>query len=272
MVSFCAAVGHGEQITCHLAFPVLSPNLVLMTEPIQESTPGAFGRLRRLMLFALAVCGVAAASAPRLNAQGMDSGALLNSWLAAQTNIHTWSADFTQTRRLKSLTEPLTASGHVWFDAPNLFRWELQKPARTIAVRQPAQLMVISPKLKRVEEYSLNEKNAGPWKDLLALLDAGFPRSREQVEARFNIISQTTTNGVHEVALQPRAESARRLMPQITIGFTVDTLGLYSTELRFADGSTMKNVFTNAEMNPKIDGSLFDPVVAPDYKIIGPSK
>lgn len=224
------------------------------------------------MLFALAGCGTMAASEPRLAAQSQDSGALLSSWLAAQTNIHTWSADFTQTRRLKSLTEPLTASGHVWFEAPNLFRWELLKPARTIAVRRPEDLMVISPRLKRVEEFSLNAKNAGPWKDLLALLDAGFPRSREQVESRFNIVSQTTSNGVHEVALQPKAETARRLMPQVTIGFTVDNLGLYSTELQFADGSTMKNVFTNAEMNPKIDAALFNPVVEPGFKVIGPPK
>jgi|SRR5579871_4248986 len=193
--------------------------------------------------------------------------ALLNSWLNAQTSIQTWEADFTQTRQLKSLTQPLTASGHVWFEAPNLFRWELSSPAKTIAVRQPDQMLVISPKLKRVEKFSLDAKNAGPWKDLLALLDAGFPRSREQIESRFNILAQTTSNNVHEVTLQPKLESARRLMPQITIGFYVDKLMLRSTELMFADGSTMKNVFTNATLNPKIDAATFAPAIGPDYKV-----
>ena len=32
---------------------------------------------------------------------------LLQSWLNAQANIHTWSADVTQTRALKTLTQPL---------------------------------------------------------------------------------------------------------------------------------------------------------------------
>src|SRR5262245_23984784 len=54
-----------------------------------------------------------------------DHSAALRSWLAAQTNIQTWSADFVQTRTLKALAQPLTASGHVWFAAPNRFRWEL---------------------------------------------------------------------------------------------------------------------------------------------------
>src|SRR5580693_1938289 len=106
--------------------------------------------------------------------QGNDDNTQLSAWLNAQTNIQTWSADFTQTRRLKVLTQPLTASGHVWFAAPNRFHWEIEKPSPTIALRQPDQLWVIYPKLKRAEEYPLNTPDAGPWKDTLALLDAGF--------------------------------------------------------------------------------------------------
>src|SRR5207253_895178 len=43
----------------------------------------------------------------------------LKSWLAAQTNIQSWSANFIQTRTLKALTTPLSANGQVWFAAPN---------------------------------------------------------------------------------------------------------------------------------------------------------
>ena len=69
--------------------------------------------------------------------------ASLDRWLAAQKDIRTWSADFTQTRSFKTLTQPLTAQGRVWFVAPNRFRWELGHPAQTIAVRQTNQMMVI---------------------------------------------------------------------------------------------------------------------------------
>ena len=70
-----------------------------------------------------------------LSASAAETNALLSTWFAAQTNIQTWSADFLQTRTLKSLTQPLTATGHVWFAAPNRFRWELGNPTQTIAVR-----------------------------------------------------------------------------------------------------------------------------------------
>lgn len=204
-------------------------------------------------------------------AQTSDPNALLFSWLNAQTNIQTWSADFTQIRSLKALTQPLTATGHVWFAAPNSFHWELGRPPQTIAIRQADQLTVIYPKLNRAERYSLNGADAGQFKDTLALLDAGFPRSRAEVESRFNILSQQTANAIHELTLQPKSETARRFMPEIKIGFDINSFALRSTELQFQDGSTMQNIFTNAQLNPKIDEKLFHPDIQ-GYKIVEPFK
>jgi outer membrane lipoprotein-sorting protein len=195
---------------------------------------------------------------------------LLVSWLNAQTNLHTWSAEVLQTRSLRSLSQPLTARGHVWFAAPKQFRWEIGEPATTVAVRQPEQMLVIYPKLKRAERYPLTGDEAGQWKDTFALLEAGFPRSQVELEARFKVLSQGTTNGIYEVVLQPRSISARRLMPQIKIAFATADLALRATELQFADGSTLRNEFTNAQMNPRIDSALFEPALESDFKVVDP--
>src|SRR5439155_3717279 len=40
-----------------------------------------------------------------LPTQAAETGPLLTRWLNSQTNIHTWSADFVQTRTLKSLVQ-----------------------------------------------------------------------------------------------------------------------------------------------------------------------
>ena len=39
---------------------------------------------------------------------------LVTSWIEVQTNMQSWSADFIQTRTLKSLSQPLTATGRVF--------------------------------------------------------------------------------------------------------------------------------------------------------------
>jgi outer membrane lipoprotein-sorting protein len=205
-------------------------------------------------------------------ARGAQTTPEVASWLAAQTNVHTWSADFVQTRALKTLTQPLTATGHIWFQAPNRFRWELGHPAQTVAVRAPAELLILYPRLKRVERFPLGGQQSGPWRDALALLETGFPRSQSELEARYQIVSQSITAQTCQVILQPKSVSARRMMPQIKIEFDVKDYSLRGTELQFADGSTMRNDFKNAVLNPQLDAKLFDPEIPGDFKVVEPLK
>jgi outer membrane lipoprotein-sorting protein len=196
----------------------------------------------------------------------------VSSWLNAQTNVKTWTADFLQTRSLKSLTQPLIAKGHVWFAAPNRFRWELGNPAQTIAVRATNEMLVIYPRLKRVERFSLSGVQAGPWKDALALLEAGFPRDAEQLESQYNILDQVVQDPVVKLVLQPKSAAARRMMPQIQIEFDRRDLALHATELQFADGSILRNDFSNAVLNPPVTAEQFAPAIPPDYKVVEPLK
>ncbi len=208
----------------------------------------------------------------RPSGRAADTNALVSSWLAAQTNIQTWSSEFIQTRTLKSLTQPLTATGHVWFAAPNRFRWELGNPPQTIAVRAPREMLVIYPRLKRVERYPLTGEQTGQWSDALALLEAGFPRSEAEMASRMKVLSQTLTNGTCELDLQPRSPGARRMMPEIKVAFDIRDFSLRANELQFADGSTMRNDFINPVLNPKLEESLFNPDIPAEYKVIEPLK
>lgn len=201
------------------------------------------------------------------NAQRID---LLDHWIAAQTNLHTWSADLIQTRSFKTLSQPLVSTGKVWVAVPDRFRWELGQPAQTIALRQPDQLLIVYPRLKRMERYPLKEKQPGPWRDALALLEASFPRSRTNLEAQFHILSVTETNKVAYLSLQPRSASARKFMTDLQISFRSDNFAPVSTELSFSDGSSMRNDFIDAVDNPPLDMELFEPKPGPDFNIVEP--
>lgn len=205
-------------------------------------------------------------------ARAQDLSPAVVSWLNAQSKIRTWSANFTQTRKLKSLTQPLVAHGKVWFAEPNRFRWELGNPPQTIAVRAPEELLILYPHLKRAERFSLSGQQTGPWRDALALLEAGFPRSREAMEAQYNVLSQQTDGNICRLVLQPKSVAARRMMPQIEVDFDTKENLLRGTELQFADGSTMRNDFTDIVTNPNVDMQMFSPPIPPDYKIIEPMK
>lgn len=207
-------------------------------------------------------------------AAGAVSGvdAFLDTWLAAQVKLKTWTADCVQTRSLKTLTIPLTATGRVWFTAPDRFRWELGQPAQTIAVRRGDEMWVAYPRLKRAEHYALGANEGGPWREALALLEAGFPRERAQLDRQFRIATFTPTNQTVELGLQPLSGVARRFVSGVAVLVSTNSWTLLATELTFADGSRMRNDFTNLVLNPAIDEALFRPPIEPDYTVTEPLK
>lgn len=207
---------------------------------------------------------------PAANAHAADTNAVLNGWLASQTNLQTWNAGFIQTRTLKALTQPLTATGHVWFAVPNQFRWELGRPAATIALRQTNQMWVIYPRLKRAERYPLDADTPGEWREALSLLEAGFPRDRKELDTRFRVLSIVETNGSWLLALQPASTFARRMMSEIRVGLATNDFSLTSTELTFVDGSRMRNEFTNAVLNAPFNDGVFDWQPGPEFRVTEP--
>src|SRR5476651_512689 len=206
------------------------------------------------------------------NVRADETNSVLDSWFAAQKNVHTWAADFVQTRALKTLTQPLVAKGHITFSAPNDFRWELGQPTQTIALRHGDEMFVIYPRLKRAERYPLGASTPTEWRDTMSLLQAGFPRDRKEFDAQFQILSLTETNGEWQMSLQPKSAFARRMMPELNIGLATNDFSLASTELVLVDGSRMRNDFTNAVANPVLEETTFKWAPAEDFKVTNPLK
>ena len=197
---------------------------------------------------------------------------ILNRWLTAQRDLTSWSSEFVQTRYLKALTQPLSAPGHLWFGAPNRFRWELGSPVQSVALRVDQDLWILSPQLRRAERYSLGELQKGPIKDALALLDTGFPRDGAEFHRGFLLVRLSTTNANYAFHLQPRSTAVKRLLPELTIEVTTNTFSLTATELVFADGSRLRNDFSNSLNNPVLPADLFSPRTNASWKVSEPMK
>ena len=205
-----------------------------------------------------------------LTAHAAEQSLVLDTWFSAQTNLHSFTADVIQTRTLKVLSQPLVSTGKVWVVIPNRFRWEIGQPAQTIALRQPDTLFLIYPRLKRAEKYPLNDNQPGPWRDALALLEASFPRSRADLESHFRVLSVTETNANWELILQPKNALARQMMAEIGITVRTNDFSLAATEMKFADGSRMRNDFTNVVLNPVLGEEIFDAKLDPGITVVEP--
>jgi outer membrane lipoprotein carrier protein len=204
-------------------------------------------------------------------AHAAENEAQFNKWFEVQTNLQSWSADFIQTRHLKVLNQPLVSTGKVWVTRDK-FRWELGQPAQTIVLRQPDQLLIVYPRLKRAEKYPLDAVPPGPLKDALALLDATLPRDRATMEKNFQLLSAAETNSILEMTLRPKSESARKFISEIVIGFHTNDFTIAATEMKFADGSSLRNDFTKVVLNRPIDPDRFRMKLPPDYTVVEPLK
>lgn len=208
-----------------------------------------------------------------LNLRAASDDAIISGWLAKQTNIHSWSADFTQTRTLKALAQPLVSTGQVWFAAPQNFRWELGRD-QTAAIRNDNTMLVLYPRLQRAERYQFDGTTRSEWKDALSLLQSGFPRSREELDRQFNVVSITETNSDKDstllVHLEPKSTGARKMMPRINLFLSPD-LTLAGTELVFIDGSRMRNDFSNTKMNADVTDK-FSLSIPEGFKLVEPMK
>lgn len=154
--------------------------------------------------------------------------------------------------------------------APNLFRWELGNPAQTVAIRSTNELAVLYPRLKRAERIPFTNQ-LGPLRDALTLLEAGFPRSRADLESRFHLRSLTEIPpDAWKLVLQPRSAEARRFMESVTLEFALAEPGPRATELRFADGTTLRNDFRQPRANPELPADSFTITIPTGFKVVTP--
>jgi len=196
--------------------------------------------------------------------------AALNAWLDHQVGIETWSADVTQTRKLRALVKPLVAQGRVVFAQPKRFRWQLGDPPRTLAVGTQSGLTVAYPRLKQAERYEYSDAVNPSLRQVLDLLEVGFPSSAEAFHERYELISSERSEASRVFALQPRDKGARQLLERVNIEVSADDLGLMATEFVFPDGSSMRNEFADAIANAPLDDDLFVIEMGDDWEIEEP--
>lgn len=198
----------------------------------------------------LAMLGVTCGSA-RADS-GQDQDAAWSAWWKTQAGIKTWRASFDQTRSLATVSKPLKTTGRVWYAAPDFFRWEIGSPPQTIALRASNAVWIVYPKLRRAERYALGGASGQAWAGMASIFEAGFPQSRQSLDAQFRELERSSSQGLFSLSLAPRKAMARRVLSKLVLGIRGDSHALSFTAMHLADGSVLRNDFRDAESNTAI--------------------
>jgi hypothetical protein len=146
----------------------------------------------------------------------------------------------------------------------------LGDPPRTIAVRKDEELLIIYPRLKQIERFAAGEDVDPAWKQVLALLEVGFPSDPETFFSRYELVRTARLKKSWKFELRPAAKVARKLLDRVTVEISTRDFSLLATELIFPDGSTMKNQFIHRRLNPDLDEGLFDFKIEEGYTVVNP--
>ncbi|MBE7210427.1 MAG: outer membrane lipoprotein carrier protein LolA [Gluconacetobacter diazotrophicus] len=201
-------------------------------------------RLLFSWLFLLAAAGPATAA-------GSPDLAPVKRWLVKQAELRTLQADFTQTRSYKNLRDPLSSPGHLWYSAPNAFRWEIGEPPKTVVLRKGEEYYVITPGKKRAERTAAGNRQ-------MAMMDFPFARNFDDFNRRFEGVSMSVEGARCHLEILPRDAQARNALASIRIDFDTETGHLNAFEFVTRDGSSLRNEFSNVRDNQKIDPREFD--------------
>ena len=63
---------------------------------------------------------------------------------------------------------------------------------------------------------------------------------------------------------------ARKFISEILIGFRTNDFSIAVTDMKFADGSSLRNDFTNTVINQPIAPETFDPNLGADITVVEP--
>ena len=182
----------------------------------------------------------------------------LKKWFGRQNEIRSVTADFTQTRSLRALRDPVATPGRLWFSVPGSVRWELGSPPKTIALRKGANALIITPGKKRAERHNASAASPSAGGGALAMLRFPLAKDFADFQRQFEVLAITPSGERCRVEVAPRDPQARKFLSRIVIEFNQVNGHLLSFEMVTRDGSKMRQEFSNVRTNVKIPATTFD--------------
>ncbi len=181
----------------------------------------------------------------------------LKKWFSRQDEFRSVAADFTQTRALRVLRDPVATPGKMWFTATGSLRWELGTPPKTVVVRKGDDTLIINP-AKKTAERQPSDGESGGRPGIGAMMRFPMAKDFADFQRQFEVLALSTEDSRTKVELAPRDPQTRKFMKVMKLEFNSSNGHLHAFEMGFRDGSSMRNEFSNVRVNQKFDRDLFD--------------
>ena len=162
--------------------------------------------------------------------------------------------EFTQERRLKLFTEPLTSEGVMLIARPDQIRWETTAPYQSILLGNH----------RSVAQF---ERTGGEWKKL----KLGFPQMLKRVMEQMTLMNQgkldaltsdftisVATGGMAVLTLVPKDENMRAMLSSLEVKMQPDFSATREVVMNEPNGDLTRIVFRRERREVKFPPGTFD--------------
>lgn len=194
-------------------------------------------------------------------------GAVWKQLDAAHNQLTNFIAEVAQTKTMQILQRPIVSKAKLWFEKPNLFRWEVVEPVQSLIVSDGKSLWMHYPEFQQAERYPLGDPRLtnGPAKTMGVMLGASPAALTNTCD-----ISMFASPHCYRLEVVPRDPNEKQLLSRLVLDFDRENFAIRRTVIESANGDRTENRFTITEVNADMSESLFRFTPPPDTKIARP--
>lgn len=217
-------------------------------------------RIRGLLLFLLLsqilvwVFSVGASNNTSVELSSDEKKKIFERLQILQKEVHSLHASVRQTKQLAALKKRVDIEGKVSLLKPNLLRWEVSKPERSVTVVDGEMMTVYHPDLKEAQVYALSEHLIA--RNTMSFFTTAMGSSLLEMEKTFSVSVFRDADGI-AFRLEPHSKMAQKYLSHIVIYYDEGTGLPKSFEVVTPKGDKTVTRLTDIKTNPELGPETF---------------
>jgi outer membrane lipoprotein-sorting protein len=209
-----------------------------------------------LLLALLCISPVVAVASNDLQELSLDERQkIIEKFKELQKNIHSISALIKQEKHLAVLKKKVLTEGTLAMAKPNMLRWEIVKPEKSITVTDGGAMTVYHPDIKEAQVYSISENLMA--RNAMSFFPIAMNGSLFDLEKKFSA-SIFRRDGEIVYILIPLSKAAGRYMSSVTIYYDEATGLPRGFDMTTPKGDTTVTKLTDVRTNPELRPEMFN--------------
>lgn len=195
-----------------------------------------------------------AANSPLQEVSVVEKQKILEKFKMLHKDMHSIYASVSQEKQLAALKKKVVVQGTVTMAKPNMLKWDVVKPERSVTVIDGETMTVYHPDIKEAQVYALSENLIA--RNAMSFFSTAMSGDLAEMEERFSV-SIFKNDGEVVFRLVPTSKIVGRYLAAVVIHYDEKTALPKGFEMSTPKGDKTTTRLTNIKVNPDLTPGAF---------------